>query len=273
MKVVSDLDKADRDTLRETFAHELRTFDADVTYFAGTLLGDEEGWRLSFQSRFAGWPDGGGPDGGVELRQAVPVYADRMTCQWDELGQGWIVVTKPAHLLCFLRLGGNALVAEDIARRHFASFVEPHEVAAHGPLGFIKYKPDAREVNARAPTPKQRMRILERDGYRCQICGERPSNNEHIVLHVHHVRPFGEGGLTIDENLITLCHTCHAGLDPHYNPGLFWLRGGHVDRALRAEAPDAFCEGVETYRLRVAPAFDALAEVNEPSAQHRSRAR
>ena len=258
MDIVSEPNDGDRDALRETLFRELRTVDPAVTYFAATLLGGEEGWRLSFQSRFAGWSDGSGPDKGVELREAAPVCADRMTRVWDEFGEGWIAMTKPAHLSCFLRLGGNALVAEDIAQRHLASFVEPHDVAAHGPLGFIKYKPDAREVKARAPTPTQRMRILERDGYRCQICGERPSNNEHIVLNVHHIRPFGEGGLTIDEKVITLCHTCHRGLDPHYKLGLFWLPGDRVDRALKADTPDAFQMGVETYRRCIAPMFEAF---------------
>ncbi|MCY4175367.1 MAG: HNH endonuclease [Acidimicrobiaceae bacterium] len=265
---MSEPDDADRNGLRETLAQELRTIAPDVTYFAATLLGSEEGWCLSFQSRFAGWPDESGPAKGTELRETAPVYADRMTRMWEKLGQGWIAVTKPAQLACFLRLGGNALIAKDIARQHFASLVEPHEAAARSPLGFIKHKPDAREVKERAPTPKQRMRVLKRDGYRCQICGERPSNNEHIVLNVHHIRPFGEGGLTIDENLITLCHTCHRGLDPHCELGLFWLPGGHGDRALRAETPDVFHECVETYRGRVAPVFDALAK---SSKRRRSR--
>ena len=241
-----------RDAHMAALATHLRTINPEVTYFAATLLGTERGWRLSFQSRFAGWPHGGGPDNGVELRKAVPVYADRMTRLWDEVGQGWMAVTEPAQLVWFLRLGGNALIAEDIAYEHFASFVEPHEVVQEGTVGFVRYKPDAREVKERAPTKKQRMRILERDGFRCQLCGERPSLNEHITLHVHHIRPFGMGGLTIDENLITLCHTCHEGLDPHDKPTLFWLPGGHVDRMTARESAEAFRYGVEAYRREVA---------------------
>ena len=48
------------------------------------------------------------------------------------------------------------------------------------------------------------------------------------------------------------------GLDPHNQPGLFWLPGGHIDRALKAETPDAFRLGVETYRRCIAPMFEAL---------------
>lgn len=234
------------------FARLLRTIDPEVTYFAATLRGTDQGCHLSFQSRFAGWPEGGGPDTGVELRKAVPVHADRMARLWDEVGQGWMAVTEPAHLAWFLQLGGNALIAEDITFKHFARFVEPHKVVKEGAVGFISYEPDAREVKERAPTKKQRMRILKRDGFRCQLCGERPSLNEHITLHVHHIRPFGMGGLTIDENLITLCHTCHEGLDPHNKPELFWLPGGHVDRMVARQSADVFHEEVEAYRRHVA---------------------
>lgn len=210
------------------------------------LKGDD----LCVESQFTGWPEGD-PKMGVELREAVPVHTDRMTRLWDEVGQGWMVVTEPAHLVWFLRLGGNALMAENIAYEHFARIVEPHEVVKEGAVGFVRYEPDAREVKERAPTKKQRMRILERDGFRCQLCGERPSLNEHITLHVHHIRPFGMGGQTIDENLITLCHTCHEGLDPHDKPELFWLPGGHVDRMIRRESAEAFRDGIEAYRRHV----------------------
>jgi HNH endonuclease len=33
-------------------------------------------------------------------------------------------------------------------------------------------------------------------------------------------RPWQYGGLTERDNLITLCQTCHEGLDPHYEPSL-----------------------------------------------------
>ena len=252
-----DTDDANRDARRAALARQLKTIAPEITYFAATLLGSDDGPRLSFQSRFAGWPDDGGPDKGVELREAAQVYPDQMTRLWEELGQGWMAVTEPAHLVCFLRLGGNALIAEDIAHEHFARLVESHKVVPQGGVGFVSYEPETRPAKERAPTKKQRMRILERDGFRCQLCGERPSDNEHITLQVHHIRPFGKGGLTIDENLITLCHTCHGGLDPHDKPGLFWLPG-HRDRMLKSESLDAYRNGVEAYRRQAAQRLDAL---------------
>jgi DEAD/DEAH box helicase domain-containing protein len=58
--------------------------------------------------------------------------------------------------------------------------------------------------------PRIRQRILERDQYRCQICG---SHNNSALLHVHHKIPF-RNFQNIEEanrtdNLITLCPNCH----------------------------------------------------------------
>jgi hypothetical protein len=67
------------------------------------------------------------------------------------------------------------------------------------------------------------MRILQRDGYQCRVCGRSPNDHVDLELHVHHVRPWAVGGGTQDSNLITLCHTCHNGLDPHFEFSLYSL--------------------------------------------------
>jgi len=56
---------------------------------------------------------------------------------------------------------------------------------------------------------KQRYVILERDGYRCRVCGS-PSGAGR-TLQVHHRMPVHRGGTNDDENLQTLCQVCHAG--------------------------------------------------------------
>jgi DEAD/DEAH box helicase domain-containing protein len=58
--------------------------------------------------------------------------------------------------------------------------------------------------------PKIRKMVLERDQYRCQICG---SHGNAALLHVHHRIPFRSFHNTEEanqlENLITLCPNCH----------------------------------------------------------------
>ncbi|MBH8562687.1 HNH endonuclease [Nostoc sp. CENA67] len=92
------------------------------------------------------------------------------------------------------------------------------------------------------------MQVIQRDGSRCRICGRRPADYVDVELHVHHIRPWGMGGLTQDENLITLCHTCHKGLDPHYNPSLFALISSSK-RTFNAENfTNDYWEGVQQYQ-------------------------
>jgi HNH endonuclease len=64
------------------------------------------------------------------------------------------------------------------------------------------------------------MRVLKRDGYRCVVCGRRPADHLDLELHVHHLIPWRMHGPTAEENLVTLCGTCHKGLDPDFEPFL-----------------------------------------------------
>ena len=51
-----------------------------------------------------------------------------------------------------------------------------------------------------------RQRILSRDGYRCQFCGE----EELRFLRVDHMIPQAHGGSDEDDNLWTLCLWCNS---------------------------------------------------------------
>jgi 5-methylcytosine-specific restriction endonuclease McrA len=48
-----------------------------------------------------------------------------------------------------------------------------------------------------------RLRVLERDGWRCQICGSMRN------LEVHHTQFRSHQGEDTEDNLITLCVQCH----------------------------------------------------------------
>ena len=49
-----------------------------------------------------------------------------------------------------------------------------------------------------------RQQVLRRDGWRCQFCGARAN------LEVHHQQFRSHAGHDSEENLITLCISCHA---------------------------------------------------------------
>jgi hypothetical protein len=54
-----------------------------------------------------------------------------------------------------------------------------------------------------------RFQVLERDGSRCRACGRSPA--EDVTLHVDHILPYSLGGLTLLNNLQTLCAPCNIG--------------------------------------------------------------
>jgi 5-methylcytosine-specific restriction endonuclease McrA len=50
---------------------------------------------------------------------------------------------------------------------------------------------------------KLHRQVLERDGWRCQICGSMQQ------LQVHHLKFRSQSGGDEEQNLITLCAECH----------------------------------------------------------------
>jgi 5-methylcytosine-specific restriction endonuclease McrA len=56
-----------------------------------------------------------------------------------------------------------------------------------------------------------RYEVLQRDGFRCVMCGRSPGKEAGVMLHVDHIRPWSAGGETVKENLQTLCERCNLG--------------------------------------------------------------
>ena len=51
--------------------------------------------------------------------------------------------------------------------------------------------------------------IIKRDNYTCQICGNSQYKEANLLLEVDHIKPISKGGLSIPENLQTLCWKCN----------------------------------------------------------------
>ncbi|TSC91227.1 MAG: hypothetical protein CEN90_609 [Parcubacteria group bacterium Licking1014_17] len=56
-----------------------------------------------------------------------------------------------------------------------------------------------------------RIRVLDRDSFRCVFCGRSPATDLGIKLHIDHIVPFSKGGKTTLDNLQTLCQECNLG--------------------------------------------------------------
>jgi len=53
---------------------------------------------------------------------------------------------------------------------------------------------------------KLRLQVLRRNGWRCQSCGAMSN------LEVHHQQFRSDSGYDCEENLITLCASCHSDI-------------------------------------------------------------
>ncbi len=75
--------------------------------------------------------------------------------------------------------------------------------------------PDRAKVHergyGRTPSLRLRFRVLQRDRFTCVSCGASPSTMPGITLHVDHLIAFSKGGVTVLDNLQTLCDSCNLG--------------------------------------------------------------
>ena len=85
--------------------------------------------------------------------------------------------------------GGSAAIGEQLVVR----------------LGDVQRSLDTWELGGFGKAIKQR--VMERDGFRCYICGREQG------LHVHHVVPRSQGGSHSMANLVTLCSGCHRSVE------------------------------------------------------------
>lgn len=186
----------------------------NALYFHITLLADKEGkpqWGI--QTHWCGYTK---TKPKREIREGA-LYHGEAQRQWlFEHGEPALLINSEEDANIWLTFGGHGLVLESIGKKKFTRVVAPREAARDsGGFGFRDLSDATEQQLQHAPSKKLRMEVLTRDGRRCVICGRSPAYYVDLELHVHHAIPWGEGGLTETENLITLCKTCHDGLDPH----------------------------------------------------------
>ena len=62
---------------------------------------------------------------------------------------------------------------------------------------------EKRKPKRKAFSSKKRRKIMERDKYRCKLCGD------HKDLEIDHIIPVSKGGSNEASNLQTLCKLCN----------------------------------------------------------------
>lgn len=74
------------------------------------------------------------------------------------------------------------------------------------------YHKTSRDINLRL-----RFKVMQRDNFKCCICGKSPATSPHVTLHIDHIKPWSKGGETTIDNLQTLCSECNLGKSDLYN--------------------------------------------------------
>ncbi|MFH1323433.1 MAG: HNH endonuclease [Methanobacteriota archaeon] len=230
-------------------------------YFAFTLTDNAcGGIAIDAQTVWVGFAD---VDKLVELREPSTVQPERMADYWIEFDMPFCVVNTSEDFRDWFVTGGHALVSKDIAINNFPDAMKPSPCVKTGKLGFNDMKTLPDTIFRKAPTPKVRMSILKRDKYRCRICGRSPSNHEDIELHVHHITPFGQHGVTREDNLITLCHTCHKGLEPHREWSLYDLIESSGEDNLKIRRRREYLNEVRQYQEFIQKKLDETKQTEQ----------
>ena len=68
-----------------------------------------------------------------------------------------------------------------------------------------------RHITKRDVNLRLRFLVMQRDNFKCCMCGASPAKDSNIELHIDHIIPWSKGGETTIENLQTLCSKCNLG--------------------------------------------------------------
>lgn len=230
--------------IREIVRLEFQETIKGADYYCIRLLGNEDGTiERSVMSHWVGFTN---TKPQREIRVATIINPNNYRKAFRRLKEPSSLVNNEKDLFIYLLIGGNGLIEKTVAEKFFPELIQPLTVVNSFSKGFLKQESLPKQKINHAPTKKVRMNVLKRDNFRCRICGRSPDNYVDIELHVHHILPWGQGGITEEDNLITLCNTCHDGLEPHFEPKLFSKLGiNHLQDAICDE--NNYSTGLKLY--------------------------
>ena len=99
---------------------------------------------------------------------------------------------------------------------NFIEYKMGHKLILDNPQKNIKIRENNRGLkiskeNKREIPLNLRLKVLDRDNFRCAYCGRSPALERGVTLHIDHKMPFSKGGETKLDNLQVLCSDCNLG--------------------------------------------------------------
>jgi len=113
------------------------------------------------------------------------------------------VIPYPEYLFQYVSPGGNSSQESRIQLNSSAIDALIETISEK-----IKFKKSAAGQRA-LMTASFREFIKNRDKYSCKTCKVSINDEPHLLLEVDHIMPVSKGGLSIEENLQTLCWKCN----------------------------------------------------------------
>lgn len=124
---------------------------------------------------------------------------------WEQIGVHLspINVPYPRYKFQYVSAGGNSGQTVNIT-------LDPATLEALAEVLVDKIRWTKSAAGQRAlMTRRLRTWIKDRDGHACQTCGVSVADEPNLLLEVDHIIPVSRGGLSIPENLQTLCWRCN----------------------------------------------------------------
>jgi hypothetical protein len=165
----------------------------------------------TYMSFFSHWQTGPHLERQKEMRSISLMDPEKVKDDFDLLGQKIATVNSKEDLLSLSSIGGHSLISTELIKKHYTEILKP-VLTVNTDAGYLDYASVSGKYLQRKAQGTYRMEILTRDGYRCRLCGASTDDSPHVSMEVHHIKPWEEGGISVPDNLITLCRLCHSGI-------------------------------------------------------------
>jgi hypothetical protein len=140
------------------------------------------------------------------------------------LERGVGVVVDKAELMKVARISDWARRVRELRDEYGWQISSFNDRGDLRPGQYVLESREQRPASRRRVPSDQRARILNRDGYTCQVCGlgagdpDPGDADRRVRLHIDHVVPISAGGSNEDDNLRTICSVCNEGRSNLFNP-------------------------------------------------------